>query len=181
MMRPAIMAMMVFGALSTTYAYADQLAQPQHAEMAQQNSRLSADEQKMLIKLAQGNMAEVATAELAQTKSAKPEVLTFAKKMIDDHSKALKDIQQLADDKKVELPKAADAKHADALKKMNALSPAEFDRQYMSKAGVEDHKETLKLLKDIQSKAKDADFKALAKKMEPTVKGHLEMAQNAPK
>lgn len=137
---------------------------------------LSAPEQKMLMTLAQGNMAEVASARLALTKSTNPDVLSFAKQMNEDHSKALEEIGELATNKGLELPKATDAKHADALKKMNTLSKAEFDKQYLAKAGVEDHTATVKLLKEIQAKAKDADFKALAKKLEPTVQAHLDKA-----
>lgn len=148
------------------------------AMSAPKDSALSSKEQKMLRTLAQGNMAEIASAELAQTRSSSEEVLTFAKRMIDDHSKALQDIGALAKDKGLELPKATDAKQAEALKKMNTLSKAEFDRQYLAKVGVNDHTKTLKLLKDIQANAKDPDFKALAKKLEPTVQAHLDMAQS---
>jgi len=162
-------------------ALAEKMATPANENVTKNVSNkvaLNAAEQTMLMTLAQGNMAEVGSARLALTKSTNPDVLSFAKQMDEDHSKALEDIGELAKNKGIELPKATDAKHADALKKMNTLSKAEFDKQYLAKAGVEDHTATLKLLKDIQAKAKDADFKALAKKLEPTVQAHLDKAHS---
>lgn len=170
--------------VATGHAMADRVTTSQEGspqtKMAQQVQLQNAD-QAMLMKLAQGNMAEIAAAEVAQTKSSDPQVLQFARQMKDDHTKALKKIGDLAKKKDQQLPKAADAKHAEALKKMNAMSGAEFDRHYLAKAGKEDHQETLALLKEIQANANDADLKALAKELQPTVESHLQMANRMDK
>lgn len=141
-------------------------------------STVSAGDRDLMAQLAQANMAEIAVAELAQTKSSNQQVLNFSKHMIDDHSAALKDVSKLADDKNVQLPKEANAKHVAMLKKMNTLSAAEFDREYIAKAGVQDHQEAKKLVEKTRANAKDADLKALADKMLPTIDAHLKMAQD---
>jgi putative membrane protein len=161
-------------------AYAQSNAAPADSTTAKKSatkSSISAADEKLMAQLAQANMAEIATAELAQTKSSNEQVLKFSKHMIDDHSAALKEVSKLADDKGVKLPKEADAKHKDLLKKMNTLSPAEFDREYIAKAGLADHEDAKKLVGKISSDAKDPDFKALGKKLQPTIDMHLKMAK----
>ena len=64
---------------------------------------------------------------------------------------------------------------------LKAMSGDTFDKQYMSQAGVGDHRKTHELLQKTQRDAKDPDLKALATKMLPVVHGHLtEAEQMAP-
>lgn len=177
--KTASIAVLVALATAST-AYAQSTTAPADSTMAKKSaakSSVSAGDEKMMMQLAQANMAEIATAELAQTKSSNQQVLKFSKQMIDDHSAALKDVSKLADDKGIKLPKETDAKHKAELKKMNTLNPAEFDREYISKAGVADHENAKKLVGKISSDAKDPDFKALGQKLQPIIDMHLKMAK----
>ena len=63
--------------------------------------------------------------------------------------------------------------------KLSKLDGAKFDKEYMSKAGVADHKMVHAKLKKDEAAAKDADVKALAAKMLPTVEQHLHHATEA--
>lgn len=173
----SIAALIALATASSVYAQSSTASTDSTVKKNATKSGVSADDEKMMAQLAQANMAEIATAELAQTKSSNQQVLKFSKQMIGDHSAALKDLSKIADDKGVKLPKEADAKHKDALKKMNTLSPAEFDREYISKAAVADHEDAKKLVGKIGSDAKDPDFKALGKKLQPTIDMHLKMAK----
>lgn len=139
---------------------------------------LDASDRQMLTKLAQGNQAEVDAAKLALEKSDSDAVKSFAQRMIDDHSKGLKEIHALAKDKEVKLPKEADKKHQAALSEMKKLSGPAFDQKYLAQAGHADHQATLQLLKEIEKDANDADLKMLAKKMEPVVQSHLRMVED---
>lgn len=139
-------------------------------------SAVSASDQKMMAEFAQANMAEVAVAKLAQSRSSNSEIRTFAQQMIDDHGKAYKDLSQLAEDKHVTLPDEADAKHQEMLKKKNTLNGAEFDRQY-AKAAVADHQNAKKLVDRIAKTAQDPDLKALGKNAQPVIDMHLKMAK----
>jgi putative membrane protein len=138
---------------------------------------LSAADRKMVRDLAAANLAEIETAKLAQSKASSDQVRSFAQKMIDDHTKAQDQVQQLAQAKGVQLPTAPDAKHQAAMKKLSALSGNAFDRQYMSKAGLSDHREAHRLVARISSRAHDADVKALGTTLLPTIDQHLQMAQ----
>jgi putative membrane protein len=144
-------------------------------------ARLPRADQAMLRDIAQANMAEIATGKLALEKSQDGEVKKFAQMMVDDHSTALKDVQQLAQAKAMTLPSEPDTKHKAAMKAMQGMDGARFDRQYMSQAGVGDHRKTRELLQKTQAKAKDGDLKALAEKMLPVVEQHLSHAEKMAK
>jgi putative membrane protein len=134
---------------------------------------LSSADKKMLIDLAQANMAEVEAGRLAQTKSQNEQVKTFSQKMIDDHNKALDDIRQLAQTKGVTLPTEPDRMHKAMAARLQRLSGDAFDRAYLSQAGVYDHKKAHALLQRVQSRAKDPELKALAARTLPVVDEHL--------
>jgi putative membrane protein len=151
--------------------------QPSAAGATATAGSLSKADQKMLMDMAQGNMAEVETAKLAQSKSQNDQVKTFAQQMIDDHTKALAEVQQLASSKGVTLPTEPDKKHKAIADKLAGLSGAAFDKSYMKQAGLADHKKMHSLLATAQSKAKDPDIKALAAKLMPIVDQHLKAAQ----
>lgn len=140
-------------------------------------SAVSASDQKMMAEFAQANMAEVAVAQLAQSRSSNSQIRKFAQQMIDDHGNAYKELSKLAEDKQVTLPKEADAKHQEMLKKMNMLNGAEFDRQYAAKAGVEDHENAKKLVDKIAKTAQDPELKALGRNAQPVIARHLQMAK----
>ena len=134
---------------------------------------LSKDDQRILTSLAQANVNEVAAGNIALQKATSPEVKSFAQKMVDDHTKGLQDVQQVAQAKNVTLPTEPDAKHKKMADRLNALSGEQFDKTYIANAGVNDHKAAHKLVTDAQQKAKDPDIKALAAKLEPTITQHM--------
>ncbi|MCA1858190.1 DUF4142 domain-containing protein [Massilia oculi] len=140
-------------------------------------AKLSAADKKALTDMAIANMAEVETGKLALSKSQNAEVKTFAQQMIDDHGKALTEVQSLAQTKGVTLPTELDAKHKAISAKLEKLSGEAFDREYMKTVGVTDHKQTHSKLQQGSKSAKDPDVKALATKMMPTVEQHLKAAQ----
>ena len=127
--------------------------------------------------LTQANLAEVAAAKIAQQKATNPAIKTYAQQMIDDHSSAQTELQTLADAKGVTLPKAPDAAHQAAAKKMQNLSGAAFDRSYAAQAGNADHRAAVRLFTQVSTKATDPDLKAYGAKLLPKVQSHLDMAQ----
>lgn len=140
-------------------------------------AKLSAADRKGIMDMAIANMAEIETGKLALSKSQNAEVKTFAQQMIDDHGKALSELQTLAQQKGVSLPTELDAKHKAMAAKLETLSGDAFDKQYMQMAGLKDHKDTHAKLQKISRSAKDPDVKAAADKTIPTVEQHLKAAQ----
>ena len=144
-------------------------------------SNLSAADKDFVMKAAQGGMAEVQLGQTAQSKATDPDdVQAFAKKMVDDHSKANDELKQLATTKGLALPADLDAEHKKVVDEISAKSGKGFDKAYMS-AMVNDHEKTVKLLQKESTSAQDADLKSWASKTLPTVEEHLNMAKQTAK
>ena len=135
---------------------------------------------KEVKELAIANMAEIEAGKLALEKAQDPKVKEFAQHMVDDHTKMLDEVKQLAQSKNVELPSAPDAKHQKLMKKLQGLSGEKFDREYMQ-AMVKDHRDSLKLAQRTAKGAKDEQLKSAAQKAAPEIQDHLKMAQDISK
>lgn len=145
-----------------------------HSASAQTLAKADADR---LTAIAQANIAEVDAGKMALEKSTNAAVKQFAQTMIDDHGKGLDETRKVAASKNLTLPTETDAAHKKLAADLKKLSGAEFDKQYVAKAGVADHSKVHSALKDDIAKAKDADVKALVTKLEPVVAHHGEMAR----
>jgi putative membrane protein len=147
-----------------------------YAQSASTATALAAGDKTIVIGMARANMAEIEAGKLALSKSEDAAVKTFAQQMIDDHTKALNEVTTLAQAKGLSLPSDLDAEHKKMAAELGKLKGAAFDKRYMAKAGVADHKKVHAKLKKDEAAAKDPDVKALATKMLPTVEQHLNIA-----
>ena len=138
-------------------------------------SSVSKADRGFFIKVAEGNLAEIAAAKQALVKSNDAEIKRFAEHMTDDHSMALDQLSMLARNKHVELPSVPSEKHRKLAARMEEMSAIDFNSQY-AKAAVVDHRAMLKVLDKMTSSATDTDLKALAEKMKPQVQSHLKAA-----
>lgn len=138
---------------------------------------LASVDRKFMQEAAVGGMAEVAMARVAVERASSEAVRDYARKMIEDHTRANEELMQLASSKGVTLPTAPDAKHQQMLTRLGAMSGAEFDREYVRQAGVKSHEKMLKLVQNHSRKGRDADARAFAAKMTPAVQMHLDMAR----
>ena len=143
-----------------------------------QTAMVSSSDRKFAMTAAMGGMAEVETARLALTKASSDSVKQYAQKMIDDHTAANAELMQIASAKGITLPSAPDAKMRAMMAKMERLSGAAFDREYVSMAGHKDHQKMEKLFRDESTRGRDADLKAFAAKTLPVVQMHLQMARD---
>lgn len=147
------------------------------AANAADDSKLERSDRQLIEDLAQANMAEIDTSKMALEKSQNAEVKKFAQHMVDEHTKALGEVQALATAKNVTLPDGAGPVAKTKATALKATSGNLFDKEYAKRAGVGDHENTVKLLQKIQKDGKDPDLKALAAKMLPAVEHHLDMAR----
>jgi putative membrane protein len=123
--------------------------------------------------LAQGGMSEVDLGKLAGEKSTDPKVKSFAEMMVKDHSSANQKLESLASSKHIELPKTLDASHEATKAKLKVLTGNSFDKSYVE-GQLKDHEKTVRLLETEISSGQDADAKAFAESVLPTVKQHLQ-------
>jgi len=111
------------------------------------------------------------------TASGAAKVKAFATKMVDDHGKALTEVQTLAQSKGVTLPTELDAKHKAMSAKLEKMSGDAFDKAYVKQGGLGAHKETLTKLQAASKGAKDPEVKGQVDKMIPVVQEHLKHAE----
>jgi putative membrane protein len=133
-------------------------------------------DQKTLTDLAMAGMAEIECAKQAQAKSQNDQVKTYAQQMINDHSKAQTDVEQLASAKGVTLPTELDKSHKAMVDKLGGMSADAIDKAYISHA-VSDHQKLHAKLTQAQKKTKDPELKALIERIAPTVEQHLKAAK----
>lgn len=138
---------------------------------------LARDDSNFMQQAAQNSHAEVESGKLAQSKSANPQVKSFANRMVEDHARANDELAKLATAKGVDLPREASVLQRTKLKAMSALEGTSFDRQYADEMGVQAHQETIELFKKAASGAQDPELKSFATKTLPTLQQHLDMAR----
>ena len=98
--------------------------------------------------------------------------------MVQDHGKANDELKQLAGAKGVQLPAGPGAEAQAKMKKMQGMSGAAFDKHYMDDM-VADHKKDIAAFESEAKSGKDPEVKAFAQKTLPTLKEHLQLAQQA--
>ena len=100
----------------------------------------------------------------------------FAKKMVDDHTKANDELKTIAQENAVQLPDGLDRKHQKLLDKLQKLSGGDFDREYMEHM-VRDHKHDVKAFRKEAKRKEDSPVKVFAANTLPILEGHLIDAQ----
>jgi len=121
---------------------------------------------------ANGGLAEVAVAKVAEQKAINPKVKAFAEMMVKDHSKANEELMGIAKIKNITLPAEPSEDKQKELADLSAKSTTDFDKAYVD-AMVDGHKKTITLFEDAAKNCKDADLKAFATNTLPVIKGHL--------
>ena len=139
-------------------------------------STLASADRDFVTHAAVGGMAEVQLGELAQKKASSDAVKQFASRMVEDHGKANTELKSIASAKGVQLPTSLDRKHTRDMERLQKLSGADFDREYM-KHMVDDHKKDVGAFQKQADKGRDEQLKGFASKTLPTLQEHLKMAQ----
>jgi len=126
----------------------------------------------------EAGMTEIKSAMLAQSKSANPRVVFFAKMMITDHTNVGNELRKIADNKYVSIKAANDTlnlEHQRMVADMSKLSGAAFDKAYMGMM-VADHGKTVELFKSIV-RNKNKALNDFADKTIPKLQVHLDSAK----
>ncbi len=135
------------------------------------NHALSADDQKFVTGATQGGMFEVKSSQLALDKGVTGSTRDFAQMMIDDHGKANRDLESLAHKKGATISNTLEAQHQEMLDELSSLTGKEFERKYHADQ-VKGHDAAIALFERYSKDAADADIKAFANRMLPTLRAH---------
>jgi putative membrane protein len=127
------------------------------------------------------DMFEIDSSKLAQDKGNAPEK-TFASQMVTDHTKTSTELKALVSSGKVkaDLPDALDSSHQKQLDKLKSESGKDFSSDFDADQ-VSGHKDAVSLFERYAKGGDNPDLKDWAGKTLPTLRHHLEMAQNLKK
>ncbi|UPK06288.1 DUF4142 domain-containing protein [Bradyrhizobium sp. 170] len=121
------------------------------------------------------DMFEIQSSKIAQERG-NADQKTFAGIMIKDHQGSSADLMVLAGEWKTSLPTALDSTHQTKLDKLKSLNGADFSSRYNLEQ-VSGHKDAVSLFERYANGGDDPKLKEWADKMLPTLRHHLEMAQ----
>lgn len=145
-----------------------------HAPAAEKDT-LNSDDVTFVKEAAADNMAKVMIAELGVKKATNSGVKTFAEMIVKDHALASEELKKLAATKGVDLSVGIEPKQAERIQELEKVSGAEFDKNFLAEM-VSDHKNNVSDFEEASTNSKDADLKSWVNKMIPTLKTHLDRA-----
>lgn len=165
----------------TTVSCKKENTQPDTEEVAEDQNDAKFDENKeddseFLVDAAEINMDEIALGQLAQSKATSASVKEFGKAMEAEHTAALDELKTLAGSKNISLPQGPTEDGQEKLRKFQEKKAADFDKDYASEM-VDGHKDAIDKFEKAANSAADADVRAWANKMLPSLRTHLQHAE----
>lgn len=137
---------------------------------------LPPDANLFALDVAQNGLARVDLGQLAARKGSSSEVKQFAQRLIADHTEANNELKQIAVSKSITLPTEVKPQQKVTYARLLQLSGAEFDREFIS-VMLENHDESVKNFQEMADRGTDAEIKAFAAKVLPTLQEHLRAAR----
>jgi putative membrane protein len=145
-----------------------------HAKNYNQTTLVDQDGTNFILYGIEGGLTEVKASGVAITNSNNQRVISFAKMMIEDHTKAGDQLKKIESDKLVLEKDSISGDHQKMIDSLSTEKGAAFDKAYLQMM-VTDHEKTIKLFTDA-SQNTDIEVRNFAAKTLPTIKMHLDSA-----
>ncbi|HLH30305.1 MAG TPA: DUF4142 domain-containing protein [Terriglobia bacterium] len=123
------------------------------------------------------NLQERVLGRMAQEQSQNNDVKSYGKMLVKDHNDALQQLVDLMNKNGMPQPKTLPEERTDAIKKMEGLKGAAFDKEFVNMM-VEDHQKAIDLFQKEANTAQNSDVRDYAKDVLPTLQKHLKDAKN---
>jgi putative membrane protein len=140
------------------------------------SSQANSPDVKFVAAASASGLAEVGLGKLGVSQGESQAVKEFGQQMVTDHTKANEELKSIAQGKSLPLSTQPMPSDASAATMIASKRGAEFDAAFKNKM-VADHEKAVKLFEKESTSGNDPDLKAFAGKTLPTLKHHLEMAQ----
>jgi putative membrane protein len=131
------------------------------ALMSQTGSNMSKVDQDFAEKAYQINLKEIDLAKIAQQRASSDAVKEYAQHLMNDHTDANNQLEQIARNKNISLPSEVDQEGKAAADHFSNLSGTSFDRQFIQKQ-IEGHKHAIALFESEARNGHDPDLKSYA-------------------
>jgi putative membrane protein len=145
-----------------------------------QAADLSSADRAFLKSAADANMTEAHLGKMAQDQAADTGVKDFGQTLVKDHTKAYGELTVVANKTGESIPKGIDVRRNRAIVELTRQKGMGFDRRFLAHE-VQDHRKTITEFKREAEKGQNADVKAYAQKMIPTLEEHLRKAEELEK
>jgi putative membrane protein len=123
---------------------------------------------------AKANLEEAHLGQMAEHQASQQGVKDFGQELSNDHATAYRELSALANKAGEKIPTAlGEDKEIDRLMRFDGT---QFDSAFLNEE-VQAHKSVIAAFKDEAEHGENADLKAWAKNMIPTLEGHLETAE----
>jgi putative membrane protein len=166
------------GAGDTTAASNDTANGTSGSNAGTTTAKLSDSEKQLLQKISDADKAEIEMGQLAQSNASSPKVKDFGQKLVDDHTQNNQQLQQLAQQKGVQLQDEEKPDEQSAKSKFEKMKGAQFDKAFMQHE-KDDHAKLLSQLKQQQDQIQDPDLKSFVSQTIDAVQQHLDAAQGS--
>lgn len=141
-----------------------------------QQLAVSEDDSKFAVNAANAGMAEVEAGKLAEQKAQSQAVKDLARMIMDDHTKANDELKTLAASKNITLPTVVGEDKQQKLTNLAQKSARNFDKDFLEMA-IDEHKNAIDMFEKQSNNGTDADLKAFAYRILPTLRAHLDSAR----
>lgn len=139
------------------------------------SEKLQPQDEQFLQQAATSGKAELEIARMAQEKASSPAVKEFAKQLEQDHQGANDRLQQLAQDKDLDLPQMAGTEGQEMKQQMENKSGRQFDQAWLQHQ-VEHHQKDIAEFQKAANSS-DPDVRNFAGQTLPKLQEHLKKAQ----
>src|SRR5687767_13308670 len=133
----------------------------------------TAGDKLFVVMAAIDNEFEIQAGQAAQQKSQNDEVKKIAKQMVDDHTKAKQQLQQVAQQMQVQLPEQLPRMKQATLQIMTALPADQFDKHYMAHLQSQHARDVTKFAAHAQL-AQNDQVKQFAQQQLPILQQHFQ-------
>jgi putative membrane protein len=142
----------------------------------QRSTNVSTADRQFATKAAQSDMTEIKTSQLALRKSKNPQVLSYAREMIQAHTDSTNKLKPIVARLNLTMPKTLGSENQALVNRLSRLSGTQFDREYTT-GQAQGHAKTQAAFETELQQGQNSDLKAFANEILPVVTMHLEMVQ----
>lgn len=144
------------------------------------NAQATDDDKKFLADASQGSYDEIQLGKLAEQKATNPDVKAFGQRMVTDHTRLNEKMKPYANEWGIAAPTALSSDAQKEYDKLNGMSGADFDKEYMSDM-VSDHSKDLDAFTKEVKDTRDTKFRTTVEQGKSVVAAHKNMAYDLKK
>jgi putative membrane protein len=146
-------------------------------ETRSNNAALNDAEKNFVMDAEKDNIKERNLGRVVVEKSQNKDVRDYAQTLVDDHTKALRDLVSLMDKKGMEQPKGLPEVKHEAESRLKGMSGPAFEREFI-KLMIADHDKAITLFRQEARMADDKDLKDYVLDTIPVLEKHLRKAED---